>query len=151
MLVALLATDPSRGVSTGLLLMSLASGIVAVLFAHLARKALHDYIAADMEQLFKRAGEHPIGAGLALIALALVSSALLGLFGRAAHASEIPPARPSRTGARQALPAIGCAPGAPPGCGPRPRGWSPRRERPAPGSKPQGRHRVSSMAVACWP
>lgn len=90
-LVALLVTDPSRGVSTGLLLMSLASGIVAALFAHVGRKALHDYAEADMQQLFRKAGEHPIGAGLALIALALVSSALLGLFGRAAHAAEIPP------------------------------------------------------------
>lgn len=90
-LVTLLATDPARGVTTGLLVMSTAVGLLAVLFAHLARKALHDYPEADMRKLFGKAGEHPIGAGLALIALAIVSSALLGLFGRAAHAAEIPP------------------------------------------------------------
>lgn len=91
LLAVLVATDPDRGVTTGLLVMSIAVGLLAVLFAHLARKALHDYPEADMRKLFARAGEHPIGAGLALIALALVSSALLGLFGRAAHAQGIPP------------------------------------------------------------
>lgn len=91
LLVALLATDPDKGVTTGLLVMSIAVGILAVLFAHLARKALHDYPEADMQRLFGRAAEHPIGAGLALVALALISSALLGLFGRAARAEGLQP------------------------------------------------------------
>lgn len=91
MVVLLLATDPDRGVTTGLMLMSIAVGLLAVLFAHLVRKALHDYPEADMQRLFRKAGEHPIGAGLALVALSLVLSALLGLFGRAAHAAGIPP------------------------------------------------------------
>lgn len=90
LVVALLATDPAGGVSTGLLLLSLGSGILAVLLAHLARKALHDYPEADMQRLFRKAGEHPIGAGLALVALSLVLSALLGLFGRQAHAAGVP-------------------------------------------------------------
>jgi len=90
LLAVLLATDPDKGVTTGLLVMSIAVGLLAVLFAHLARKALHDYPEADMQRLFRKAAEHPIGAGLALVALALVSSALLGLFGRAAHAQGIP-------------------------------------------------------------
>lgn len=91
LVAALLLTDPAGGVSTGLLLMSLGSGILAVLLAHIARKALHDYPEADMQRLFRRAGEHPIGAGLALVALAIVLSALLALFGRQAHAQGIPP------------------------------------------------------------
>lgn len=86
----LLLTDPAGGVSTGLLLMSLGSGILAVLLAHLARKALHDYPEADMQRLFRKAGEHPIGAGLALVALSIVLSGLLGLFGRQAHADGVP-------------------------------------------------------------
>lgn len=90
LVVLLLATDPDRGVTTGLMLMSIAVGLLAVLFAHLARKALHDYPEADMRRLFGKAGEHPIGAGLALVALAIILSGLLGLFGRAAHASTIP-------------------------------------------------------------
>lgn len=85
-LLALLATDPDSGISTGMLVLSLVTPLLAVTFAHLARKALHDYHDADMQRLFRKAGEHPIGAGLALVALAIVLSALLGLFGRAAHA-----------------------------------------------------------------
>lgn len=94
LVVLLLATDPAGGVSTGLLLMSLSSGLLAVLLAHIARKALHDYPEADMRVLFRRAGEHPIGAGLALVALSLTLSALLGLFGRQAHAQVPPQAEP---------------------------------------------------------
>ena len=91
LVAALLLTDPAGGVSTGLLLMSLGSGILAVLLAHLARKALHDYPEADMQRLFRKAGETSIGSGLALVALSLVISALLGLFGRQAHAAGVPP------------------------------------------------------------
>lgn len=78
----LFATDPDKGQSTSLLLLAIATGIIAVLFAHFARKALHDYPEADARRLFGKAGEHPIGAGLALVALAIVLYGLLGLFGR---------------------------------------------------------------------
>ena len=80
---ALLLSDPDQGLSTGMLLLSAASGLIAVALAHLGRKALHDYPEADARTLFRKAGEHPIGAGLALIALAIVLSGLLGLFGSA--------------------------------------------------------------------
>jgi hypothetical protein len=93
-LATLYWTDPDGGISTGMLLLSLVVPLIAVAFAHLARKALHDYPEADARRLFGRAGEHPIGAGLALVALALVTSALLGLFGRAAHAGVPPQALP---------------------------------------------------------
>ena len=46
-LAALRLTDPDQGLSTGMLLLSIASGLIAVAFAHLARKALHDYPEAD--------------------------------------------------------------------------------------------------------
>lgn len=90
-LAALLLTDPDQGVSTAMLLLGVVTPLIAVLFAHLARKALHDYPEADARKLFAMAGGSPIGAGLALVALAIVISALLGLFGRAAHAHEIHP------------------------------------------------------------
>lgn len=93
-LAALRLTDPDEGLSTGMLLLSVASGLIAVAFAHLARKALHDYPEADARKLFAKAGEHPIGAGLALVALAIVLFGLLGLFGRAAHAQVPPQALP---------------------------------------------------------
>lgn len=87
----LLLTDPAGGVATGLLLIGLGSCVLAVLLAHLARKALFDYPEADMRRLFAKAGETSVGSGLALVALALVLSALLALFGRQAHAAGIPP------------------------------------------------------------
>jgi len=89
-IIALLATDPDGGISTGMLLLSLVTPLIAVAFAHLARKALHDYPEADARPLFKTAGEHPIGAGLALIALSILCAALLGMFGRSAHAQPHP-------------------------------------------------------------
>lgn len=89
-LAALFLTDPDRGLTTGMLLLALVTPLIAVAFAHWARKGLHDYPEADMQGLFRKAGEHPIGAGLALVALSLVISALLGLFGRSAHAQTQP-------------------------------------------------------------
>jgi hypothetical protein len=86
-LLALLATDPDHGIGTGMVLLGLATPIIAIAFAHLARKALFDYKAADMERLFTEAAKSPVGAGLALIALAMVLNGMLGLFGKSAHAA----------------------------------------------------------------
>lgn len=89
-MAALLATDPDKGVSTGLLLLALVTPLLGVAFAHLARKALHDYPEADARKLFAKASEDPVGAGLALVALAIVTYGLLGLFGPAARAEALP-------------------------------------------------------------
>lgn len=89
-LAALFATDPDSGISTAMLLLGLVTPLLAVGFVHLARKALHDYPEADARRLFARAREHPIGAGLALIALAIVTNGLLGLFGNVARAGDLP-------------------------------------------------------------
>lgn len=82
---ALFYTDPDRGISTGMLLLSLVTPLLALAFSHLGRKALHDYPEADARSLFGMAGKEPTGAGLALIALAIVAYGLLGLFGIVAH------------------------------------------------------------------
>ncbi len=87
---ALLWTDPDSNVlTTRMMLLALVSPIVAIALAHVYRKVLHDYPEADMQVLFRKAGESPIGAGLALIALSMVLSALLGLFSPRAHAQEV--------------------------------------------------------------
>lgn len=83
-LLALLATDPSQGVSTGLLLLGVVTPLVAVLFAHLARKALFDYL--DLEHLAGRAENTPTGAGLVFLGVCIVIAALLTLFGGNAKA-----------------------------------------------------------------
>lgn len=105
-LSALYLTDPDRGLTTGMLLLSLVTPILAVGFTHLARKALHDYPEADARRLFRVASESPIGAGLALIALAIVTYGLLALFGSVARAQDvrtyIPPAAEQHRAAFQA-------------------------------------------------
>lgn len=89
-------TDPDKGVGTGMILLGLVSPIIAVAFAHLARKALFDYPEADMQRLFREALGSPTGAGLALVAMALVLYGMLGLFGKSAHALEVRTYVPAR-------------------------------------------------------
>jgi hypothetical protein len=103
-LTALFLTDPDRGLSTALLLLGIVTPLIAVLFAHWARKALFDYPEADMRSLIREARGHPVGAGLALVAVAIVIAALLGLFGRAAHAAQGPAVPPA---AHRWLPVLG--------------------------------------------
>lgn len=88
---ALFATDPDHGISTGMLLLGLVTPLLALGFSHYGRKALHDYPEADARRLFARAGESPTGAGLALVALAIVFYGLVGLFGSVAH-GQVPAA-----------------------------------------------------------
>lgn len=88
-LAALFITDPDQGLNTGFWTLSLAKGVVAVAFAHFARKALFDYVEADLQDLFAQAKLSPTGAGLALVAVAIVLYGLLALFGGNARA-EVP-------------------------------------------------------------
>lgn len=81
---ALLATDPDKGLMTGMLVMALATPVLAVAFAHLARKGLFDYL--DMQQLAEDAKTQP-GRGLVFLGVCIVIAALLGLFGRSAQAA----------------------------------------------------------------
>lgn len=90
-LIASLFSDPDGGFSTLLGWLALLQGVWAVAASHWARKALFDYPEADMRVLFARAGESPTGAGLALIAMAVVIVGLLLVFSPRAHASELPP------------------------------------------------------------
>jgi hypothetical protein len=84
-------TDPDAGgLSTLLGGLAIVQGLWAVAAAHLGRKALTDYPEADQRRLFAKAGEHPVGAGLALIALAIVFVGLLLVFAPRAHADTLP-------------------------------------------------------------
>jgi hypothetical protein len=91
-LLLLYFTDPDDGLSTGMLLLSLVVPIIAILFSHWGRKAFFDYPEADMRLLFAEARKTPTGAGLALIAIAIVIFGLLMLFSKPASAAEPPPA-----------------------------------------------------------
>ncbi len=83
-------TDPDSGLSTLLGGLAIVQGVWAVAAAHLGRKALTDYPEADQRRLFAKAAEDPVGAGLALIALAIVFVGLLLVFAPRAHADTLP-------------------------------------------------------------
>ena len=84
-------TDPdANGLSTILGGLAIIQGIWAVTAAHLGRKALTDYPEADQRRLFAKAAETSTGAGLALIALAIVFFGLLLVFAPRAHANTLP-------------------------------------------------------------
>jgi len=83
-------SDPDSGLSTLLGGLAIAQGVWAVAAAHLGRKALTDYPEADQRRLFAKAAEDSVGAGLALIALAIVFVGLLLVFAPRAHADTLP-------------------------------------------------------------
>jgi len=82
----LFVSDPNGGNMTLPFLGKLATPIVAVWFAHLARRALFDY--ADMESLLKKARETATGAGLTFVGLCIIIYGLLGLFGSQVYAQS---------------------------------------------------------------
>ncbi|MDO8771912.1 MAG: hypothetical protein Q7K57_25005 [Burkholderiaceae bacterium] len=90
----LFLTDPDKGINTGIWLLSVATGVVAVAAAHLSRKGLFDYL--DMEVLAKKASEEPTGAGLVFIGVCIVIFGLLGVFGGKAHAEDVRTTIPDR-------------------------------------------------------
>lgn len=84
-------SDPdANGLSTLLGGLALIQGVWAVAASHWTRKALADYPEADQRRLFAKAAEDPVGAGLALIALAIVFVGLLLVFSPRAHADMLP-------------------------------------------------------------
>lgn len=90
----LLYSDPNGGNSTLNFIAQLATPIIAVLFAHLARKALFDYL--DMGKLYEKARESATGAGLTFLGICVVLFGLLSMFGSKVYAQDvrtyIPPA-----------------------------------------------------------
>lgn len=81
-----LRSDPDNGLATALGGLAILQGVWALAAAHLARKSVADYPEADQRSLFARAGEHPIGAGLALVALAIMFLAACIVFAPRARA-----------------------------------------------------------------
>lgn len=86
-MVYLYLSDPNGGDLTIPFLAKLATPVMAVFFAHWARKALFDYL--DMGQVFKKACQTATGAGLAFLGLCIVIFGLLGLFGSQVYAQDV--------------------------------------------------------------
>lgn len=80
-------SDPNGGALTTVLAAQLATPVIAVWFAHLARKALFDYI--DMKELYVKAKESAVGAAIAFASMCLIIFALLGLFGGQVKAQDV--------------------------------------------------------------
>ena len=80
-------TDPNGGNLTVPFIAKLATPVIAVWFAHLARKALFDY--TDMSALYYKAKQSTVGAGLLFLGVCLVIFGLLGLFGSQVYAQDV--------------------------------------------------------------
>lgn len=83
----MLFSDPNGGSLTSVMAASLATPVIAVFFAHLARYALFDY--ADMMELYDRARQSAVGAAIIFASMCIVIFALLGLFGNQVKAQNV--------------------------------------------------------------
>jgi K+ transporter len=86
-LLFLFFTDPNGGALTVTFLGQLATPVIAVWFAYLARKALFDYL--DMDALYFKAKESATGSAIVFVGVCLVFFGLLGLFGNSAKAQDV--------------------------------------------------------------
>lgn len=82
-------SDPDNGISTLMGGLALVQGIWAVAMAHIARKMILDDKDASWSKLFAKAAENSVGAGLALIAGAIIFVGLLLVFAPRASAATV--------------------------------------------------------------
>lgn len=80
-------SDPNGGDLTLPFIAKWVTPVVAVFFAHWARKALFDYL--DMGQLYRKAKETATGAGLTFLGICIVVFGLLSLFGSQVYAQDV--------------------------------------------------------------
>lgn len=83
----LIVSDPNNGGLFLPFMAKLATPVIAVLFAHLARKALFDYL--DLAFVFKKARETATGSGLVFVGICIIIYGLLGLFGSQVYSQPI--------------------------------------------------------------
>jgi hypothetical protein len=96
--------DPDHGVSTEMWSLRVLSVCAAIALAHWWHKGIFDYPEADRQTLFRMAGNGPTGAGLALIAHAIIFFTLVWAFVGNARAADLDTRIPDR--ARQYLPLL---------------------------------------------
>lgn len=80
-------SDPNGGDLTIPFIAKLATPIVAVFFAHWARKALFDYL--NMGDIYEKSMASATGAGLVFLGVCIVIFGLLGLFGSQVYAQDV--------------------------------------------------------------
>lgn len=79
--------DPTDGVVTKEFLLYVTTPMIVVLIGHWLRKALFPYI--YMGELYDKAKQSSIGAGLTFIGICILIFAIYGLFGPAARAQDV--------------------------------------------------------------
>lgn len=80
-------SDPNEGALTATMAAQLATPVIAVWFAHLARKALFDYL--DMGVLYRKAKETALGSAIIFASICMILFGLLGLFGNQVRAQDV--------------------------------------------------------------
>jgi hypothetical protein len=89
-LAALFATDPDKSkLSTIFFGLQIVTPLVAVCAAHFTRKAIFDYPESNPRVLFQHVLNGNIAAGLGLLAIAIVFSALIFAFVPSANAADV--------------------------------------------------------------
>lgn len=88
-LAVLYLMDPDGGLSLAVWLASFSKAFLVTACVHMIRKLFFGYPGADMSKLFERANNTPEGAGLALIALAIIIGATMMLFSGAARGQDV--------------------------------------------------------------
>ncbi len=88
-MAALYFTDPDGGASTKAWTIRVLVAVLAIALSHWGRKAMFDYPEADVQTLFAKAREESTGAGLALVAVAIVLLGFLMLFAGQVHAEPL--------------------------------------------------------------
>lgn len=78
-ILGLVLTDPDKGISTAVWLLSAWSGVVVVALAHISRKGLFDYI--DLQEYAKKAAETSQGASNIFLGVCIVLASALIMFG----------------------------------------------------------------------
>lgn len=83
----LVGTDPDLGESTRDMLQGIATGTLAITFAHIARKYLMPYV--KLERLIDQVMRGNVAAGLAFVGVMILMAALLIIVAPRAHAGEL--------------------------------------------------------------
>jgi len=89
-LTALFVLDPLGGAATSSWLLASVRFVVGVTMVFFGYRAVTDYDEADGKELHKIAKTSPLGAGLAIIARALVFIAMALVFMSVSQAGELP-------------------------------------------------------------
>lgn len=86
-LLAKYITDPTAGAVTTEFILYVSTPVLVIMLTHWLRKLLFPYV--DMGDLYTKAKNSAVGAGLTFLGMAVVMYALMSLFGPSARAQDV--------------------------------------------------------------